>query len=104
MPKPELRKFLSAAFGKQLPQSIQEIIENMHHLHLCFFFLWGRYYELIRRLFRIRYHISSNSNGANSYLRAGRFIMVQILIKLGIFIAKSISALIDARNTYKAKL
>jgi hypothetical protein len=30
--------------------------------------------------------------------------MVQILIKLGIFIVKSISALIDARNTYKAKL
>ena len=76
----------------------------MHHLHLCLFFLWGKYYEICRRLLRIRYKYVEKSSEGSVYTRPGRLIMAQILISLLLFLYRICKSLLKARSDFLASL
>jgi len=56
--------------------------KTFSQLHLALFFIWGKYYELAKRLFKIIYKYESGLEGqhAITYLRPGRIIMLTIVI------------------------
>ena len=56
--------------------------KNFNQLHLALFFVWGRYYEVAKRLTQIIYNYEQGLEGQHgiTYLRPGRIIMFTIVI------------------------
>ena len=56
--------------------------KNFNQLHLALFFVWGRYYEVAKRLTQIIYKYEQGLEGQHgiTYLRPGRIIMLTLVI------------------------
>jgi Pex2 / Pex12 amino terminal region len=79
------------------------LTKNFSQLHLALFFVWGRYYELAKRVTRIVYKYEKGLEGQHgiNYLRPGRIIMFTIVVQLAIFLFKVIKATRTSYQIYK---
>ena len=65
---------------KLVPTNFIYVIETFEQLHCGLFFIWKRYYEMVKRLFRIRYryiddHSISSQSHTLDYIKPGRIIV-----------------------------
>lgn len=77
------RDILKVHFLNLLPEVLfSNSVKNFGQVHLAMFFIWGRYYDVAKRLMGIVYKYESGLEGqhAISYLRPGRVIMFVVLI------------------------
>jgi chloramphenicol O-acetyltransferase len=76
-------EILSVNILSLLPEILfSSLSKNLSQLHLCLFFIWGKYYDVAKRLTGITYKYEQGLEGSHgiSYLRPGRFIMLTLLI------------------------
>eukprot|EP00347_Sterkiella_histriomuscorum_P019496 403341406 len=75
-----------------LPSAYSTFVKNFDQLYLTQFFLWGKYYDVSKRLLKIRYkYVPGNeSDHTISYINPGRFIMFAFVIQGLYFVFKII--------------
>jgi len=68
------------------------IMDHLQHLHLGLFFIWRRYYEVMKRLLGIRYKydgkVQNSQNHIIDYIKPGRVIVAQILLGIIVLLYK----------------
>ena len=73
---------LKAALLKELiPESLTESMKHLEHFHLALFFIWRRFYEVVRRLFGISYKVHNTKGNlaqhkTHHYLWTGKLILL----------------------------
>ena len=77
-------------------------VKNFGMLHLALFFLWGRYYELSKRIARVVYKYELGAEGQHqiSYLNPGRVIMITIVIQLTMFAVEIVRCIRKSYQLY----
>ena len=74
--------------------TVGEVEKSFSHLHLALFFIFGRYYEVVRRFSVFRYIFEKNaSKHGIHYANVGRFIMIQIVFSAIVFAVRIIRVL-----------
>ena len=71
--------------------------KHFGQLHLALFFIWGRYYELAKRLASVTYKYELGLEGQHgiTYLKPGRVIMFAMIVQaiaLGVSVGKAVFA------------
>jgi len=103
---------IEVTFGEVLKVQLLNLIpdllfgtltKNFSQVHLALFFVWGKYYEMAKRMTKIIYKYEAGQEGQHgiSYLRPGRIIMFTIIIQLSIFAFKLIKTIKSAYTMSK---
>ena len=98
-PEVSLSRILKVQLLNLLPDVFSSV-KSFGQFHVALFFIWGKYYELSKRLARIAYKYELGAEGQHqiSYLRPGRVIMVAIVIQLALFLVRVVRSV---RQAYK---
>lgn len=74
--------FKCNVIANQLPTSIDSIVSVVDEFHLALFFIFGRYYEISRRLTGLLYVFrSERPNHKITYTLPGRLLMFKLLFQ-----------------------